>query len=130
MMSTDEHEQVWETNKPLEEEEHMSRRLGFLVLVLAAVALTAVPAMAQEHGADAADTGKNIWQYIGAAFCIGVAASFGALGQAKGIAAACEAMGRNPGAAGPIRITMIIGLALIESLVIYSLIIAFMILAG
>ena len=60
---------------------------------------------------------------------IGIAAAFGALGQAKGLAAACEAIGRNPGAVGPIRITMIIGLALIESLVIYALIIAFMILA-
>ena len=40
-----------------------------------------------------------------------------------------EAIGRNPGAVGPIRITMIIGLALIESLVIYALIIAFLILA-
>ena len=44
-------------------------------------------------------------------------------------AAAVEAIGRNPGAVGPIRITMIIGLALIESLVIYALIIAFLILA-
>ena len=107
----------------------MSRRLGIAALVLVALALTAGPAMAQEHDAAAAG-GKNIWQFIGAAFAIGVAASFGALGQAKGIAAACEAMGRNPGAAGPIRITMIIGLALIESLVIYSLIIAFMILGA
>ena len=43
-------------------------------------------------------------------------------------AAAVEAIGRNPGAVGPIRITMIIGLALIESLVIYALIIAFLLL--
>ena len=49
--------------------------------------------------------------------------------EARGLAAACEAIGRNPGAVGPIRITMIIGLALIESLVIYALIIAFLILA-
>ena len=45
------------------------------------------------------------------------------------VLSACEAIGRNPGAVGPIRITMIIGLALIESLVIYALIIAFLILA-
>ena len=45
------------------------------------------------------------------------------------LAASVEAIGRNPGAVGPIRITMIIGLALIESLVIYALIIAFLILA-
>ena len=104
----------------------MNRRLAIFALVLITLAV-ASPALAQEH--DAADTGKNIFQYIGAAFAIGFAAAFGALGQAKGLAAAVEAIGRNPGAVGPIRITMIIGLALIESLVIYALIIAFLILA-
>ena len=52
--------------------------------------------------------------------------SFGETGHYR--AAAVEAIGRNPGAVGPIRITMIIGLALIESLVIYALIIAFLLL--
>ena len=54
--------------------------------------------------------------------------SAGAFGQATAIAAACTSIGRNPGAVGPIRITMIIGVAFIESLVIYALLIAFMIL--
>jgi F-type H+-transporting ATPase subunit c len=88
----------------------------------------ASPALAQEHGA--ADTGKNIFQYLGAAFAIGVAAAFGVARPGQGPRrVACEAIGRNPGAVGPIRITMIIGLALIESLVIYALIISFLILA-
>ena len=103
----------------------MNRRLAVLALVVIALAI-ASPALAQEHGA--AETGKNMWQYLGAAFAIGIAAAFGSLGQGKGLAAAVEAIGRNPGAVGPIRITMIIGLALIESLVIYALIIAFLIL--
>ena len=104
----------------------MHRRLAVLAVVLVVLAF-ASPALAQEHGA--ADTGKNIFQYIGAAFAIGMAAAFGSLGQGRGLSAACEAIGRNPGAVGPIRITMIIGLALIESLVIYALIISFLILA-
>jgi F-type H+-transporting ATPase subunit c len=104
----------------------MNRRLAIIALVLITLAI-ASPALAQEHGA--ADVGKNTFQYLGAAFAIGLAAAFGALGQTRGLAAACEAIGRNPGAVGPIRITMIIGLALIESLVIYALIIAFLILA-
>ena len=54
------------------------------------------------------------------------AAAFGSLGQGKGLAAAWKPSAATPGAVGPIRITMIIGLALIESLVIYALIIAFM----
>ncbi len=105
----------------------MSRRRATLALVLLTLA-TATPVMAAEEAAAAA--GKNMWQFVGAAFAIGIAAAFGALGQARGLAAACEAIGRNPGAVGPIRITMIIGLALIESLVIYALIIAFLILGG
>jgi F-type H+-transporting ATPase subunit c len=104
----------------------MNRRLATVALVLVALAVAA-PAVAQEHGA--APAGKNIFQYIGAAFAIGIAAAGGSLGQGRGLSAACEAIGRNPGAVGPIRITMIIGLALIESLVIYALIIAFLILA-
>jgi len=106
----------------------MSRRVAVLGLVLVAMAIFATPALAQDHGA--AEGGKNMWQFVGAAFAIGIAAAIGSLGQGKGLAAACEAIGRNPGAVGPIRITMIIGLALIESLVIYALIIAFLILAG
>ena len=108
----------------------MNRRLVTLSLVFVVLALVVAPAaMAQEAGHDAAPA-KGLGQFLGAAFAIGIAAAFGALGQGRAISAACEAMGRNPGGGGAIRITMIIGLALIESLVIYALIIAFLILAG
>jgi F-type H+-transporting ATPase subunit c len=102
------------------------KRLGYVALVLVTLAI-ASPAFAQEHG-EAAGGGADWAKYIGAAIAITIAASFGSLGQGRSVAAACEAMGRNPGAGGAIRITMIIGLALIESLVIYSLVIAFLIL--
>ena len=55
---------------------------------------------------------------------IGIAAFGGALGQGKAAAAALEGIARNPGAAGKIVTPMIIGLALIESLVIYGLVVA------
>jgi len=103
----------------------MSRRFAILAVVVVAMTVAA-PVFAQEHGEAAG--GAGAWGGLAAAaFAIGIAAAFGSLGQGKGLAAACEAIGRNPGAVGPIRITMIIGLALIESLVIYALIIAFMI---
>ena len=102
----------------------MIRRYAVLALVVIVLAMAA-PAYAAEGGAAA----KSPMQFLGAAFAIAIAAAFGSLGQGKGLSAACEAIGRNPGAVGPIRITMIIGLALIESLVIYALIIAFLILA-
>ena len=53
-----------------------------------------------------------------------VAAFGGALGQGRATAAAISAIARNPSAGGDIRLTLILGLAFIESLVIYALIIA------
>ena len=61
---------------------------------------------------------------IAAGFGIGIAALGGGIGQGKAAAAALDGIARNPGAADKIRGPMILGLALIESLVIYALIIA------
>lgn len=61
---------------------------------------------------------------IAAGFGIAIAALGGALGQGRAAAAALDGIARNPGAAGQVRGPMILGLALIESLVIYALIIA------
>jgi F-type H+-transporting ATPase subunit c len=94
------------------------------ILLFVILALTAFSAFAQ----DAPATGGGVrWGVIGAAFVLGLAAAAGAIGQSRAIVAACEGIARNPGAAGPIRLSMIIGLALIESLVIYALVIAFVI---
>ncbi len=65
------------------------------------------------------------WGLVSAAFVLGIAAAAGAIGQGRAIAASVEGIARNPSAAAAIRGSMIIGLALIESLVIYSLVIAF-----
>ena len=56
---------------------------------------------------------------------LAIAAAGCGLGQGKAVAAAVEGVARNPQAAGNIRTTMIIGLALIEALVIYVLVAAF-----
>ena len=94
------------------------------IMMFAVMTLASVSAFAQEA---AAGTGGVKWGAVSAAFVLGLAAAAGALGQAKAIAAACEGIARNPGAAGAIRLSMIIGLALIESLVIYALVIAFIV---
>ncbi len=94
------------------------------LMLLVASTLVSVSAFAQEA---AAGTGGVKWGAVSAAFVLGIAAAAGAIGQSRAIAAACEGIARNPGAAGAIRLSMIIGLALIESLVIYALVIAFMI---
>jgi F-type H+-transporting ATPase subunit c len=64
------------------------------------------------------------WSIITAGFALAFAAGLGALGQGRAISAASEAIARNPGAAGDIRGALILGLVLIESLVIYVLLIS------
>jgi F-type H+-transporting ATPase subunit c len=105
----------------------MKKALTF-VTSFATVLLTSALGFAQEHAAAAAAGGSNnnSWYAASAAFAIAIAAAFGALGQSRAAAAALEGIGRNPGAAGKVQTPMIIGLALIESLVIYALVIAFL----
>jgi F-type H+-transporting ATPase subunit c len=93
------------------------------ILLVVVLLLTAVSAFGQA-AEPAVRTGVR-WGAIAAAFVLGIAAAAGAIGQSRAIVAACEGIARNPGAAGPIRLAMIIGLALIESLVIYALLIAY-----
>ena len=101
-------------------------RFGKSLMVLTTLMLTlgATMAFAQE-GAAAATTGFSGMGSLAAAIAIGVAAFGGALGQGKTAAAALEGIARNPAAQGKIFVPMIIGLALIESLVLYAFVIAF-----
>jgi F-type H+-transporting ATPase subunit c len=97
-----------------------------LVVALMLLCL-ALPAMAQEPAGGAAAPPGVRWGAIGAAFLLGIAAAAGAIGQGRATSAAADGISRNPGAAGAIRTMTIIGLALIESLVLYALLIAFLI---
>ena len=96
---------------------------AFLIGIVA-LACVALPAMAQEPGAGSVVSTGVRWGAISAAFLLGIAAAAGAMAQGRATSSAAEAMSRNPGAAGPIRLMTIIGLALIESLVLYALLIA------
>lgn len=93
----------------------------FMILMASAVFAQTATDPAYNHP----QAGTVRWGVIGAAFVLGIAAAAGAIGQSRAIAASVEGIARNPGAAGAIRLSMIIGLALIESLVIYALLIAF-----
>jgi F-type H+-transporting ATPase subunit c len=95
------------------------------VMMALSTVLIAGAVFAQDTAAAAAPTGVR-WGVLAAAFVLGIAAAAGAIGQGRAIAASVEGIARNPGAAGAIRLSMIIGLALIESLVIYALVIAFL----
>lgn len=63
---------------------------------------------------------------LSAAIVLGLAAVGGALAQGRAASTALEGIARNPEAAGKLFTPMIIGLALIESLVIYAFVIAFL----
>jgi F-type H+-transporting ATPase subunit c len=91
-------------------------------LVMAAGAFS--PVFAQTTPAAQAYPDMVRWSIITAGFALGIAAGLGALGQGKAVSAATEAIARNPGAAGDIRGALILGLVLIESLVIYVLLIS------
>ena len=89
-------------------------------LVVAAGAFFA-PVYAQET---AAASVVAQWSIITAGFALAFAAGLAALAQGRAVAAASEAIARNPGAAGDIRGSLLLGLVLIESLAIYVLLIA------
>ena len=67
---------------------------------------------------------------LAAGLGIGIAAFGGALGQGRTAAAALEGIARNPNASGKLFTPMILGLALIESLVIYSLVVSLMLMGN
>lgn len=77
-------------------------------------------------GAAAAGSGSGWAAALGASLAIGIAAFGGAMGQGRATASAVEGIARNPGAKDALFTPMILGLVLIESLVIYALVIAFM----
>ncbi len=82
-------------------------------------------AFAQEHAAGAStQTSHSAGAAIGAGIAIGIAAMGGALGQGRAAASALEGIARNPGAANKVQTPMILGLALMESLVILAWVIA------
>ncbi len=100
-----------------------------VVQIVTAIAtlFVAVSAFANEAAAEVATKsfdGTGI--AYAAAAAIAIAAFGGAIGQSMGIKAALDSIGRNPSAASKITTPMIIGLAMIESLVIYALVIALM----
>ena len=82
-----------------------------------------LPLFAQ--AAEMEDGNKPGLFYIAKGVAIGLAALGGALGQGKLVAAALEGIARNPGAAGQVQTPMILGIAFVESLVIFALIICF-----
>lgn len=95
----------------------MARKVIFLAI---ACMLLASPIFAQTPAGSPPD------YHLAAAFiAMGIASGLCGLGQGKAVASASEAMARNPGAQAAIRGALILGLVLIESLALYTLVISY-----
>ena len=100
------------------------KKLAVVLMMLAVVALLAPAAFAQDAGAKGG-SGHTGLLAIAAGLGMGLAAFGGAFGQGRVAAAACEGMARNPAARPGIQLALILGLAFIESLVLFTLVIIF-----
>ena len=101
----------------------MSKR-SFLTTALVLVAGAFFSPLYAQETAAASNTTIAQWSIITAGFALAFAAGLAALAQGKAVSAAAEAIARNPGAAGDIRGSLLLGLVLIESLAIYVLLIS------
>ena len=95
-----------------------------VVLAVLGMLFVAHPAFAETAGG-----GGGGWQSgliaLAAGLGLGLAAFGAALGQGRATAAAMESIGRNPNSADRIFTPLIVGLALMEALALYALVIAF-----
>jgi F-type H+-transporting ATPase subunit c len=103
----------------------MSKKYLSLATALMATLFSGA-AFAQDAAGGAGATGGSAMAALGAGLAIGLAVLGGGLGQGRTAAAALEGISRNPGAASRIQTPMIIGLALIESLVLLAFVVAFL----
>ena len=99
-------------------------RMKYLFFATLAIAMMAVATMAQAGAADNEST-VNAAKAIGGGIGFGLAAGLAGIGQGLVGSRAAEGAARNPGAAGTVQTMMIIALALIESLVLFALVIVF-----
>jgi F-type H+-transporting ATPase subunit c len=102
----------------------MSKLYATLMLTFV-VLMFSTPVFAQEPAAAGGGMTHADWVVISAGFAMAIASSICGLAQGRAISAACEGLARNPGAAPAIRFALLLGLALIESLAIYTLVVIF-----
>ncbi len=113
----------------------MSKKLT-VTLFFMLMMLTAAVAFAQEHGGTGEETKLVNPEYVlyfvavvlAAAFSIGIGTIGTGIGMGNAVRGAVDGVSRNPDTFGRILTTMMIGLAMIESLAIYALIVALVLL--
>lgn len=93
-----------------------------MIFLAVALMLLASPIFAQAQPGGATTTDLRL---PAAYIAMGIASGLCGLGQGRAVASAAEAMARNPGAQAGIRFALILGLVLIESLALYTLVITY-----
>ncbi len=103
------------------------RKVKFLFFAVLALAVMAVAAFGQDAAVAAGDNEFTVSaaKAIGGGIGFGIVAGLAGIGQGLVGSRAAEGAARNPGAAGTVQTLMIIALALIESLVLFALLIVF-----
>jgi F-type H+-transporting ATPase subunit c len=102
----------------------MKKVFSIMLVALALVFVLTPFVFAEEAEAASGDASTKAMAAIACGIGIGIAAFGTGIGQGIGLGKACEGAARNPGAAGKIQVIMIIGLAMIESLCIYALLVS------
>ena len=107
----------------------MKKSIAVVLLTLAVICMLAPAALASEAG-EMSDAKLSYYSFatLGCAIGIGLAALGTGIGMGSGLGKACEGVARNPGVSGKIMTTLIVGLALIESLCIYALVVVLIVL--
>ena len=101
------------------------KRKGMLFLMGVAGLLLAAPVFGQQPGGGGGMGAAN-WVAITAGFSMAIASAGCGYAQSKATAAACEGLGRNPGARAAIQFALILALVLIESMALYTFAIIFL----
>ena len=105
----------------------MSKKLPVILAFVLFFSLVASQAFAQGNATGAAPLTDVAIKYISYFFALGIAVFGGTQAQSKAASVALEGIARNPAAADKIQTPMILGLALMESLVIFALISTFLV---
>jgi len=96
-------------------------RIKLLLVLFAFLLLAAMPVFAQ----GTSGVGPGELKFVGAAVGMAIASGLCGLGQGKAVASAAEAVARNPAAGSSIQTLLVLGLAFIESLALFTLVIIF-----
>jgi len=104
------------------------KRLVAVLFISMLVVLMFSPMVFAAEGSSSSAIDYYAMAVLGCGLAIGLAAFGTGIGQGLGLSRACEGVARNPGASGKITTTLIIGLAMIESLCIYALVVVLIVL--